>query len=550
MLKILKKKNKVKEIQWKLNVSVFSLLIILFLAGWLRIHFVSISMPYPRHADETWITSHAINILKTGDFNPHFFQYPSLPIYLTTVGFSYGFISSASHSKLKKIDDIGSVLFPYYKNPLVVWPAKIIFVAISVLGILFAGLIAYKAYGNYILLFLVPIILSFSNLYFVHSQQYINVDIVGTFFIALLLFYQLKFLSKDSFFHKSIIPGALTGLCIASKYPLVIVAVVSLLVIFLYSKEKKLIKCVLFFLIMCFTFLVCVPYSLLDFKSFLNDIGYQAYHYNRGHSGHTYSSGLSQLIFFIKGIAIDFGVVTSAFAAFGFIALLLKNWKKAIIVVVFPAVLIAQMSMFKPNFQRNLLPVYLFTAIFAGIGFLYFYDLLTKLFSTKIPLKNNVFIKKFAAFIILLALITFSLPIGRAIKWIQTKPDTRNQIVKWIYSNVKKGSHIILPIELGIPDNHLCNDYNIVRLYYLTTPIEKLYKRAQDFENPYIIMPKFGYDKRIKPEESNIKATKANLFVRYLNVITNFPGNDALVNYFYTPSPKGNPEICIGQLKN
>ncbi|MFN2286438.1 MAG: glycosyl transferase family 39, partial [Anaerolineae bacterium] len=56
------------------------LAVALFLRLW-RLDF-GMELPYLAHTDEPTQYNPAINILKTGDLNPHFFNYPSLTIYL------------------------------------------------------------------------------------------------------------------------------------------------------------------------------------------------------------------------------------------------------------------------------------------------------------------------------------------------------------------------------------------------------------------------------------------------------------------------------------
>lgn len=61
----------------------------LFLRLW-RLDF-GLELPYLAHTDEPTQYNPAINILKTGDLNPHFFNYPSLTIYLNAAVFYVGY---------------------------------------------------------------------------------------------------------------------------------------------------------------------------------------------------------------------------------------------------------------------------------------------------------------------------------------------------------------------------------------------------------------------------------------------------------------------------
>ena len=51
------------------------MLLVIVLAGQLRITMIDNALPYPGHEDEGNLTQRGCNILKTGDFNPHYFHY-------------------------------------------------------------------------------------------------------------------------------------------------------------------------------------------------------------------------------------------------------------------------------------------------------------------------------------------------------------------------------------------------------------------------------------------------------------------------------------------
>ena len=69
--------------------------------------------------------------------------------------------------------DIGCLGYPYFTHPRIVWPAKVIFTLFSVLTILFIGIIGYRFLDiSPTVLWLSPLILSFSETYLYYSQQY------------------------------------------------------------------------------------------------------------------------------------------------------------------------------------------------------------------------------------------------------------------------------------------------------------------------------------------------------------------------------------------
>ena len=101
---------------------------------YVRFKIISGSLPYIGHPDEDAITRPALRMLKTGNLNPHTFVWPSLPYYLTGASFVLGYENSVSHKELRNPREISSVSYPFYSQWRVVFPAKLFFALLSVIG--------------------------------------------------------------------------------------------------------------------------------------------------------------------------------------------------------------------------------------------------------------------------------------------------------------------------------------------------------------------------------------------------------------------------------
>ena len=66
---------------------IISIGFILLLAFALRTWGINYDLPYIYHPDEPGYISIALNIVKTGDLNPHFFNYPSLFFYINSFAY-------------------------------------------------------------------------------------------------------------------------------------------------------------------------------------------------------------------------------------------------------------------------------------------------------------------------------------------------------------------------------------------------------------------------------------------------------------------------------
>jgi hypothetical protein len=541
---------------------VFSVIIacfILLFSAYLRLSIVSGSLPYVGHVDEPKILNNASKILKTGDWNPHFFNYPSFPIYLTAAGLTIGYLNAASHLEIKNTKDIGSLSYPYFTHPRIVWPAKACFVLLSIVSMGFLAIIAYKFFVlPPIVLWLIPAILTLSQQYHFSSQQYINVDILACFWIiSVYLVYALS-IEKDTLFHKAFLPGLLSGFAIASKYTMFPILVPSLLIIMAYSKEK-LWKVSLLIFTMILTFFMLVPYSLLDFPTFLNHVSYEVFHYSFGHRGHEGTPGFSQIVYYVKQLLKDFGWGSSVFVVFGLIISLKNDWRKSIIFMSFPVIFLLYMSCQKVHFVRNILSLYAFYALFAAIGAIGIYKCLVSLIPHILRTRFSPFrISSIALFIVVTGMV-ISFPVSRPFFWMPVTPDTRKVAVEWITLNVPQRSTVIVPKEFYFDWRSLKKTYKVIQIPFKDFTQETFYEELKNHDTPYVIMPNWVYDLR-KPSGKEL-AERLNQLSSLLEELqrfsgrekilenkSNISGNGVIVNYPRSVK-KRDPEFFIGRFK-
>ena len=93
-----------------------------------------------------------------------------------------GFIRAAPEEGVVDIRQIGSVSYPYYGTPTAVQTSKQLFAVLSVIALAMTGVVAWRVTGRPGAVIMGPAILATSELFFQHSWQYLNVDIVGTCF--------------------------------------------------------------------------------------------------------------------------------------------------------------------------------------------------------------------------------------------------------------------------------------------------------------------------------------------------------------------------------
>lgn len=335
------------------------------------------SLPYSLHYDERHLTERARGVMQTGDWNPHWFRYPCLPLYLTTAGMSAGLLRSASNNGVAEVASIGEVATPFYENPEVVFPARALFALLGTLSILLVGLIAWRVTGSALALVVAPTLLAASTLSHVHAWMYLNVDTVGTFFALLAVLHAVRPRAPASLAGDGFLAGALAGLTIGSKYSLYPILLPGLVRIALDRSDHDRgghdrgasggVRAAAFLAAAVAVFAITTP-GLLDLPAFLDGLAFEVQHYSTGHGAATIDAGLPHLRGMLAVFWRDLGPVVSILASIGVVCAFRADRRRAAVLVVFPVVLLLYLSRQRVLFDRNVLSALPFVAVFAAIG--------------------------------------------------------------------------------------------------------------------------------------------------------------------------------------
>ena len=200
-------------------VQAWTAALILLCAGslWLQFRHIERTLPYPHHIDEQHVAVPARRMLIDGSLNPREFIYPSLPTYLAAIGIGAGFVRSAGDLEGRDIRRLGSVAYPYYKLPRAMQTARQLFAVVAVIGLAATGVASWFAFRKPPAIFLSPLLLWTSPLFFDRSWRYLNVDIVSTCFVMLALAACLQGTRTPSIRQSALIPGFFAGLATGSE---------------------------------------------------------------------------------------------------------------------------------------------------------------------------------------------------------------------------------------------------------------------------------------------------------------------------------------------
>lgn len=401
---------------------------VLLASLWLRLESAWFAYPLIIHPDEPTLVNKALKIYKTHDFNPHFFNYPSLVIYL----------QSATSAGLVFL---GSLLYGANLGviPLVDFhvAGRIVAAVASVASIFVTFLIGRRLSGGYAGVFAAALV-GVSPLHILNSAL-VTTDIWVAIFSTFVLYYCVK-ISDDRSLKNYLLAGIFVGLAVGSKYTAVsfFCAVVVSHFISARAGIRSLLDVRLFVsgLLVVVVFLATTPYALLDFKTFIAHVLSEGAHYRIGHPGneavgnHSYGLYLAELFSF-DGL----GWAGGTLALLGASALLNRRCQALAGVLVLPVVLFLLIGSYKVCFARNIVGAIPALSIAASC-------FLFAMLGQYPGIKNN---RKMSAVFYSVVLLLVFVPLSlRAFADLTERllPDTRWLALGWIGENLPKGSVI------------------------------------------------------------------------------------------------------------
>jgi len=387
---------------------------ILFIAACLRFPGFLHGLPTYPNADESVMVSLALKIFK-GQWNPHFFYYPSLYFYFNT------FLFTCTHIIYHSLHFLGIVKqasTPYWLFIAVGRGANIIISLFAVWLVYKIGKISFsKLVGMYAMLFMgIMPMHNFYSVRVVPNALLVTMSLSGIYFSC-------KYL-KEKCHTDLYIAAVFSGLAIGTKY--LFFAPVSFLIAKYFVDEKDLRK---FFNkqlaysigIVIIAFCITTPALFFSFREFLNNIFFNYTHYKTSHPG--YESD-NTLLFYIHFLFID-GITPLIFvlSIIGLVYLTVNRREQVFVFILVPLIWFFFCSLYKVNFVHNIAIISVVFAVGAGA------------FLAQIKIK-------WVQWIILIFMSI--IPLWKDIMHIHyvRRPDLRYVASEWINNNLPSGSSI------------------------------------------------------------------------------------------------------------
>ncbi|MFT5286998.1 MAG: 4-amino-4-deoxy-L-arabinose transferase-like glycosyltransferase [Planctomycetota bacterium] len=401
-----------------------------------RVSFIKRTSPYPLQTDEALIMKRAAGMVERGDLSPHFFKYPTLPIYLTALAFA---TNQAQDEEGNAV--IGRVSKPFYTYPEVPESARFLFAALSVLTVMLTGILAVRAFREPALLFIAPLLLLVSDRFLLQSWMYLNVDIIGA--VVCLSAITTLFFTRErtNFWYRALLPGLFVGFAVGSKYYLGLVGLPFAIVLFDREQREHLTRNAIgIVLATIVAFLVTTPYALIDRDLFLTQVIFEIDHYSEGHVGGEGEPGIEQFLYYGGQLIKEFGVGGLGLMLYGLVIMWKRDRKAAILFLAFPVVLLLFLCTQRVHFPRNLTSIYALAPIAAGMG-------IVSLAGARIRTSEQAW-KRLMGPLVLIAVLVFGLPWQRVWTSYSVQIDSRKLALTWVEENVERDLKVYIADEL------------------------------------------------------------------------------------------------------
>lgn len=507
------------------------MLLLLTAAFLFRLQGIWFGYPLSVHPDEPLIVNAALHMVRTGNLNPHFFEYPTLFIYLQALLYA-------------AITFLERLFSPF---PTSAMPEIEFYVCGRVLNVVLSTATIYATYeiGRRVINawagLAAACFISASNLHVANSFT-ITVDSSVALWSSLSALMAVMIYTGGEKRWYYVASGIFAGFAVASKYT-AFPAVLPMIIAHLYQARQDRHWINMNIVIGLFAapcaFLLTTPYALLDSKSFIKAIMLQGHHYGTGHPGAESLTNSSYALYFNYLFTKGFGIVPGILAVTGMSFLLAEDRWKALMLLGFPLFFFLFVGAYKVFFSRNIVATIPFLSLFSGLSIYVIADWCRR---RLLPSAGHVWRSAviFAVGLVLVFISTYS-QVVYAHQTIQemTLPDTRWVGLLWIQENLPPGAHIgrehyTPPVE-KYTDKYSVSDMG----YFPFAKKKEIIEKIRTFD--FMVVSSGDYGRFV--DHPDIYPSQAQAYENF------FAGNELVKEFVPDGKTLGGPTIRIYRIK-
>ena len=404
----------------------------------LRIWGIGYGLPYTYRPDEPTYIAIALNMLKTGDLNPHLLGYPSILFYLNALIYGiYFLIGRAVHVFATPVDlvapEIVTMGVGRELTPNLLLLGRSLSAIFGTGCILLTYLVGRKLSARPIVGILAAVLVAVSPTAIASSQN-IAPDIFALFFVLVSVLGAIEIGYAGSM-ASYVIAGVGAGLATSSKYNAALVILAMVAAHFLRYGMAGFRRRELYIgLAACIaSFFLASPFVILDFRAFLETFGLNANIYLvTGHAGQEGNSPQWYVSYLLgtEGIYVLLGLLEGWY-------LLYSRSKPGLTILIFPVVYFVTVSSFVVRNERTIMLIVPLAALTAGLLVAQLQEKATQLHFPRLGVCGALVA---TAFLLLLTPIQSSLA---ADVWLN-EPDGRESARQWLEAKLPVGARVAL----------------------------------------------------------------------------------------------------------
>ncbi len=275
---------------WDNKTAFWSLAGVLICALALRLWALNWGLPYLYDHDESIFVTIAQRIVKTGDLNPHYFDYGSVLFYLNALAYVPYYLAGSIAGIFHSPNDI-----PYPGQlamgvgittmPSTYLLGRSVTLLFGMASVYMVFLIGRRVTGNWVVGVVAAFMIAISPTCVEYSRS-ITPNMFLVFFVLLTVWAAIKIYDENST-GAYVLAGVAAGLVASTKYNGALVLGVLVLACLLRGGWRGLMdwRLLMAFALSAIAFFVTTPFALFDYQTFITDVKDQAIHYSTGHPG-------------------------------------------------------------------------------------------------------------------------------------------------------------------------------------------------------------------------------------------------------------------------
>ena len=463
-----------------------TLALVLLVAVALRFWAIGWGAPYLYHPDEHLVLHPALNIVRTGDVNPHWFQYPSLLIYIQA-----GLVAAIEplvHAPLTT-DPMQNHTGPWDVLP-AQWPfalaGRCLVAGFAILGVYWMYRLG-RAYTGTPVGLAAAFFLATAPLHN-ESSHFLTTDIPAATLLTAALALSVETVQAPNL-QRLLLSGCVAGLAAATKYTAGIAVLVPLALGFSFSFRRSLQGIVAILGAAALGFLVACPFAALDFPAFWSSVLQQRQNYLGG-----YSAGPNWRWYAVYLYSLGLRPPLAVAGAIGMLAIAIRSLRHAdrrrlnLTLVVAPVLYFVVVSSYPSRAERNLIILLPFLCLFAA-------DAVWHIAKAARPRRGTGVLCALLVVAIAAPGITACVQHDREL----TRPDTRTVALRWIETHLPPGTRIAreeYTPQISGERYRVMYQWSLARLnygWYLAVPIDYLVVSANVYSRalypPYVAGP-------------------------------------------------------------